>query len=171
MSTAAKEKVLGKYKLLSPDFKPPPHPPPLRPSRLVKSLAGVDGGDFLIPRRRNDAGWRFIFPSLQSASGTYNVWQLLRVATIACGNYWDQFWSFEENFCESSAHLAGGAREKCTSPTVPARRTKAFFLFFCQLTCTCLTLRLCFDGDSWVVRILEMIRFQVKDFHIVKIPL
>ena len=83
MSTAAKEKVLGKYKLLSPDFKPPPHPPPLRPSRLVKSLAGVDGGDFLIRRRRNDAGWRFIFPSLQSASGTYYVWQLLHVATIA----------------------------------------------------------------------------------------
>ena len=151
MSTAAKEKVLGKYKLLSPDFKPPP----LRPSRLVKSLAGVDGGDFLIRRRRNDAGWRFIFPSLQSAPG----------------NYCDQFWSFEEKICESSAHLAGGAREKCTSPTIQARRTKAFFLFFCQLTCTCLTLRLCFDGDSWVVRILEMIRFQVKDFHIVKIPL
>ena len=34
--------------------------------------------------------------------------------------------------------MAGGAREKCTSPTVQARRTKAFFLFFCQLTCTCL---------------------------------
>ena len=72
MSTAAKEKVLGKYKLLSPDFKPPPPSPPFgRPSRLVKSLAGVDGGAFLIPRRRNDAGWRFIFPSLHSASGNY----------------------------------------------------------------------------------------------------
>ena len=84
MSTAAKEKVLGKYKLLSPDFKPPPPSPPFgRPSRLVKSLAGVDGGAFLIPRRRNDAGSRFIFPSLQSAFGTYCMWQLLAIVLRA----------------------------------------------------------------------------------------
>ena len=154
MSTAAKEKVVGKYKLLSPDFKPPPHPPPLRPSRLVKSLAGVDGGDFLIRRRRNDAGWRFIFPSLQSAPG----------------NYCDQFWSFEENFCESSAHLAGGVREKCMSSTVQARKTKAFFLFFCQLTCTCLTLRLCFDGDSGVVQNTAVVLFLANICFVICAP-
>ena len=89
-------------------------PPPFRPSLTISQKFG---GSCLISSKKKRCRLK-----LHLSFTAICVWHLLRVATIV-GQL------LRPVLRAISAHLAGGAREKCTSPTVTAWRTKVFSLF------------------------------------------
>ena len=92
-----------------------PHPLPFRPSLIT--ISQKFGGSCLISSKKKRCRLK-----LHLSFTAICVWHLLRVATIV-GQL------LRPVLRAISAHLAGGAREKCTSPTVTAWRTKVFSLF------------------------------------------
>ena len=137
MSTPVGEKVLGKYKLLSPDFR-----------FFLPMISQQFGG--------SGSRYTLSFPNL-------SIWKndpcpkLLSLHIFFGVQFASGAGILGEEFLGKSTHLAGGSRSaRHPSP----KRTKAFFFhspklftrWSCHFSCTCLTFGRPFEAAPWVGR-------------------